>query len=128
MDKVTAIITNAHTKEVLESWEFQVQSEKQCDGENIDPNNPVASKTLKRIQQEIGSVMRQIAGSVSYLPLLDCICAFDILIHTVEDCEVPESWNETNAVHIPNSQSVNFRSFSTGLHSINTIVNYKLST
>lgn len=128
LDKVTLIITHAHTKEVLESWEFQVQAEKQCNSENIDPNNPVASKELKRIQQEIGSVMRQISATVSYLPLLDSICAFDVLIHTLADCELPEKWNETSAVSIPNSQTVKLRSFSTGLHSVDTIVNYKLST
>lgn len=128
LDKVSLIITNAHTKEVLECWDFKVQSETQSDGENIDPNNPKSSKELKRIQQEIGSVMRQISGTVTYLPLLDCICSFDILIHTVKDCEVPEKWNETDPVHIQNSQTVKLRSFSTGLHQVDTVVNYKLSS
>lgn len=86
--------------------------------ENIDPNNPTSNKELKRIQQEIGSVMRQISATVSYLPLLDCICSFDILIHTIKDCELPEKWNETDAVSIQNSQTVKLRSFSTGLHQV----------
>lgn len=127
LEKVSLIITNAHTKEVLECWEFQVQAEQQ-NGENIDPNNPTSNKELKRIQQEIGSVMRQISATVSYLPLLDCICAFDVLIHTVKDCELPEKWNETNAVTIQNSQTVKLRSFSTGVHTVDTVVNYKLSS
>lgn len=55
----------------------------------LDPNNPTSSKDLKKIQSEIGTVMRQIAATVSYLPLLDCICSFDILIHTLKDCSVP---------------------------------------
>lgn len=126
LDKVSLVITNAHSKEVLECWEFQVQSEGAQ--ENTDPNNPKANKELKRIQQEIGSVMRQISATVSYLPLLDCICSFDILIHTIKDCELPEKWNETNDVSIQNSQTVKLRSFSTGLHQVDTIVNYKLST
>lgn len=128
LDKVSLIITNAHTKEVLECWDFNVQSETKSEGENIDPNNPKSSKDLKRIQQEIGSVMRQISGTVTYLPLLDCICSFDVLIHTVKDCALPEKWNETEAVHIQNSQTVKLRSFSTGLHHVDTVVNYKLST
>lgn len=127
LEKVSLIITNAHSKEVLECWDFQVQAEPQ-NGENADPNNPTSNKDLKRIQQEIGSVMRQISATVSYLPLLDCICAFDVLIHTIKDCEVPEKWNETNAVTIQNSQSVKLRSFSTGVHQVETVVNYKLSS
>lgn len=121
------IITNAHSKEVLECWDFKVQSEPLTDEENVDPNNPKSNKELKRIQQEIGSVMRQISATVSYLPLLDCICSFDILIHTIKDCEVPEKWNETMPVSIQNSQTVKLRSFSTGLHQVDTVVNYKLS-
>lgn len=126
LDKVSLVITNAHSKEVLECWEFQVQCENAQ--ENADPNNPTSNKELKRIQQEIGSVMRQISATVSYLPLLDCICSFDILIHTIKDCELPEKWNETNDVAIQNSQTVKLRSFSTGLHQVDTVVNYKLST
>lgn len=126
LDKVSMVITNAHTKEVLECWDFNVQCEP-VNGENVDPNNSTSNKDLKRIQQEIGSVMRQISATVSYLPLLDCICSFDVLIHTVKDCEVPEKWNETNAVTIQNSQTVKLRSFSTGLHQVDTVVNYKLN-
>lgn len=127
LEKVSLVITNAHTKEVLECWEFQVQTEKSNE-ENADPNNPTSNKELKRIQQEIGSVMRQISATVSYLPLLDCICAFDVLIHATKDCYVPEKWNETESVSIQNPQTVKLRSFSTGVHQVDTIVNYKLST
>jgi len=126
LDKVVMVLTNAHSKEVLECWDFKVQCEPAQD-ENIDPNNPISGKELKRIQQEIGSVMRQISATVSYLPLLDCICSFDVLIHTTKDCVIPEKWNETNEVKIQNSQTVKLRSFSTGLHQMETIVNYKLN-
>lgn len=117
------MITNAHTKEVLECWDFNVQQEP--NEENVNPNNPQSSKELKRIQQEIGSVIRQISATVSYLPLLDCICSFDILIHTTQDCQVPEKWDETNPVSIQNPQTVKLRSFSTGLHQVDTVVNYR---
>lgn len=122
------VLTNAHSKEILECWDFKVQCEPATDAENVDPNNPTSSKELKRIQSEIGSVMRQISATVSYLPLLDCICSFDILIHTVKECEVPEKWNETDAVAIQNPQTVKLRSFSTGLHQVETVVNYKLNS
>lgn len=128
LEKVSLIVTNAHSKEVLECWEFMVQSETHDGEENIDPNNPKSNKDIKRIQQEIGSVMRQISATVSYLPLLDAVCSFDVLIHTNKDCQLPEKWNETNPVSIQNSQTVKLRSFSTGLHQVDTVVNYKLAT
>ena len=128
LEKVSLVITNVHSKEVLECWEFKVQCEPLSDEENADPNNPKSAKELKRIQQEIGSVMRQISATVSYLPLLDCICSFDVLIHTLKDCQVPEKWNETAPVQIVNQQSVKLRSFSTGLHQVDTVVNYKLTS
>lgn len=71
------IITNASTKETLECWDFKVLSEpvdQNADPNTIDPKNPTSSKELKKIQLEIGAVMRQIACTVSYLSLLECIC------------------------------------------------------
>lgn len=117
------IITDAHTKETLECWDFQVQCEDTTENqENINNN-----KDLKRIQMEIGSVMRQISATVSYLPLLDNICSFDILLQTKATTEVPEKWDETNPVSIQNAQSVQLRSFSTGVHTVNTAVSYKFT-
>jgi mitotic spindle assembly checkpoint protein MAD2 len=126
------IITNVHTKETLECWDFKVESEPVDQNDpnplnKIDPNNPTSSKELKKIQMEIGAVLRQIACTVSYLPLIDCICSFDILIHTVKDCDVPENWNETENVTIKDSQHVQLKSFSTGLHKMATMVSYKMS-
>lgn len=126
LEKISLIITNVHTKEVLECWDFKLQNEP-AEGPEIDPNNPTSSKELKRIQLEISSVMRQISATVSYLPLIDCICSFDILIHTLKDCEVPDKWNETAPVTIQNAQTVQLKSFSTGLHKVDTIVNYKMT-
>lgn len=126
LDKISMIITNVHTKEILECWDFRVQNEA-GDGTDKESGNPTSSKELKRIQQEIRDVMRQISATVSYLPLLDCICTFDVLIHTVKDCDVPEEWGETEAAFIQNSQAVQLRSFSTGLHKVDTVVNYKMT-
>lgn len=92
-----------------------------------DPKQPVSKKELSRIQAEIRDVMRQISATVSFLPLLDNICSFDILVHTLEGCEVPENFNETAEVQIQNAQAVELKSFSTGLHKMQTIVNYKMN-
>ncbi|XP_055551573.1 mitotic spindle assembly checkpoint protein MAD2A [Wyeomyia smithii] len=128
IEKITMVITNVYTKEVLEQWDFKVQAEPpSADGTKVDPVNPTASKELKKIQAEIRDVLRQIAATISYLPLLECICTFDVLIHTVKNCDIPEKWNETDEVHIPNAQTVQLKSFSTGLQKVDTIVNYKLT-
>jgi len=124
------IISNVHTKEVLECWDFKVDPEpadQNSDPNQLDPNNPTSSKELKKVQSEIGAVMRQIAATISYLPLLDCLCSFDLLIHTLKDCEVPEQWNETENVTIKNSQVVHLKSFSTGLQKVDTVVSYKMT-
>lgn len=129
VEKFSMVISNVNTKEVLECWDFRIDSERndQNKDPNIDPNNPTSSKELKKIQAEIGAVMRQIAATVSYLPLLECICSFDLLIHTLKDCDIPDNWNETENVSIKNSQVVNLKSFSTGLHKLDTVVSYKMT-
>nr|ADG65131.1 hypothetical protein [Drosophila pseudoobscura] len=124
--KVSMVITNAHSKEVLECWEFKMEAEK-GDNQVADPSQRTSSKDLTRIQNEIREVMRQISASVSYLPLLDCICAFDLKIHTPGYTEIPAKWEESEAFVIQNAQSVQLRSFSTGLHKVETVVNYKLN-
>ncbi|XP_005183961.1 mitotic spindle assembly checkpoint protein MAD2A [Musca domestica] len=127
INKVSMVITNAHTKEVLECWDFKMNAEL-GDGETIDPQKLTSSKELKRIQNEIRDVMRQISATVTYLPLLDCICTFDVMIHTLQTCDIPESWDETGPAFIQNAQAVQLRSFSTGLHKVDTVVNYKMSS
>ncbi|XP_011195691.1 mitotic spindle assembly checkpoint protein MAD2A [Zeugodacus cucurbitae] len=127
IEKISMVITNAHTKEVLECWDFKMQAEL-GDGETGDATKLTSSKELKRIQNEIRDVMRQISATVSYLPLLDCICTFDVMLYTLQNCEIPEKWDETGAVFIQNAQAVQLRSFSTGLHKVDTVVNYKMAS
>ncbi|XP_058811514.1 mitotic spindle assembly checkpoint protein MAD2A [Topomyia yanbarensis] len=129
VEKISLVITMVHTKEVLERWDFKVHSEPTATGGGpvIDPSTAVSSKELKKIQAEIRDVMRQIAATVSYLPLLEYLCTFDVLIHTVKNCDLPEKWNETDEVQIQNAQTVQLKSFSTGLQKVETIVNYRMT-
>lgn len=127
VEHISMIVKDVKTKEVVESWVFNVQSQVESKQENVDPNKAVSSKDLKKIQAEIRDVMRQIAATVSYLPLLESVCAFDILVHTKKDIEIPDAWKETCAVKIENCQTVRLKSFSTGLQKVETVVNYKLT-
>ncbi|KAL2736615.1 mitotic spindle assembly checkpoint protein MAD2A [Vespula maculifrons] len=129
VQKITLVITNVNTKEVLEKWDFRVDYEGHTP-KNINDNSmvelpEVGTKDVKTIQKEIREVIRQITGTVSFLPLLDCLCSFDILTYTVQDCNIPKEWDETQPVFIANSQEVQLRSFSTSIHKMDTIVSYK---
>ncbi|KAK3926231.1 Mitotic spindle assembly checkpoint protein MAD2A [Frankliniella fusca] len=139
VQKISMIITNISTKEALERWDFNVKYEA-ASGETADIQqlkdtkvarngkidaSKVGSKELKVIQNEIRDVLRQICSTVSFLPLLDCLCAFDIHIYTNNDCEVPNDWNETAPCIIANSQELQLRTFSTSLHHMATVVSYK---
>ena len=122
---------------VLETTDQNLQE----GSENLDPNATskgstnskemqnkyceVSKKDEKTIRKEIGSVIRQITASVSFLPLLDCICSFDILIYTHKDLDVPMEWGESDACLIQNSEDVKLRSFSTNIHRVEAAVSYK---
>ncbi|KAK2582702.1 hypothetical protein KPH14_004976 [Odynerus spinipes] len=129
VQKITLVITNVNTKEVLEKWDFKVDYEGQTlKGSNDNATTElleIGTKDVKTIQKEIREVIRQITGTVSFLPLLDCLCSFDILTYTVPDCNIPKEWDETQPVFIANSQEVQLRSFSTSIHKMDTIVSYK---
>lgn len=120
VNKVVLVITNVKTLEVLERWDFNVEYE----GDGKD-GSQTSDKPLKQIKNEIRDVLKQIASSISYLPLLDCLCSFDIQIYTKDDVELPEQWADAQPANIPNAQSVKMRSFSTNLHKMATTVTYK---
>ena len=81
---MVVVLASVETKEMLERWEFKVEYET----DNEDKENKTGNfkdkteKDEKKIKQEIREVIRQITASVTFLPLLDCICSFDVLIYT----------------------------------------------
>ncbi|KAB0798716.1 hypothetical protein PPYR_09709 [Photinus pyralis] len=120
VDKIALIVTSVKTREVMERWDFNVQYEG-----DIDNPNQTSDKPLKQIQNEIRDVLKQIASSVAYLPLLDCLCSFDIQIYTKNDIELPPEWGDAQPADIKNAQFVRLRSFSTNIHKMETVVTYK---
>ena len=70
--KITLVITNINTKEVLEKWDFKVDYEGETpngSGSNGDPANlsEVGKKDISTIQKEIREVIRQITGKQNLL-------------------------------------------------------------
>ncbi|XP_054710861.1 LOW QUALITY PROTEIN: mitotic spindle assembly checkpoint protein MAD2A-like [Uloborus diversus] len=118
--RLVVVISNFHTKETLERWEFKIE----CQGE-MDGSGKQKSKDIKEIQNEIRAIIRQITASVSFLPLLDNACSFDVLLYTNKDIPVPDEWADSTAHLIPNCEEVRLSNFSTSVHKVDPAVQYK---
>ena len=78
------VVTGQQTQETLERWVFDVHTDK-----SIGPEGKV-EKSQKEITSEIQAIIRQITASVTFLPLLDEPCTFDLLVYTDNDVDVPQ--------------------------------------
>ena len=77
------------------------------------------------IQQDIQALFRQITASVTFLPMLDGNCTFNVLVYADADSEVPLEWGDSDAKEVKNAEKVQLRSFSTNNHKIDTMVSYR---
>lgn len=85
-------------------------------------------KELAEIQKGIRNVMRQVTATVTFLPLLDARCAFDLRIYLAKRAEVATGWVEETDTMIENPEKVQLRGFSTSIHRVNSTVTYKADT
>jgi mitotic spindle assembly checkpoint protein MAD2 len=83
-----------------------------------------STKSQKEITQEIQAVVRQITASVTFLPLLNEPCFFDLLVYADEQASVPLSWEDSDPCHILNAEDVRLRSFDTKVKSPSLITLY----
>ncbi|POI21178.1 hypothetical protein CIB84_015075 [Bambusicola thoracicus] len=120
VQRLVVVISSIENNEVLERWQFDIECDKNARGESAP-----REKSQKAIQDEIRSVIRQITATVTFLPLLETACAFDLLIYTDKDLVVPEKWEESGPQFIANSEEVRLRSFTTTIHKVNSMVAYK---
>ncbi|XP_062898303.1 mitotic spindle assembly checkpoint protein MAD2A [Mobula hypostoma] len=120
VQRLVVVINCIETNEVLERWQFDIECDKTMTG-----YSQAREKSEKAIQDEIRSVIRQITATVTFLPLLDTACSFDLLIYTDKDLEVPEKWEESGPQFVNNSEEVRLRSFTTTIHKVNSMVAYK---
>ena len=84
VQKLVVVVTGQQTQETLERWVFDVQTDK-----SVGPEGKV-EKSQKEITSEIQAIIRQITASVTFLPLLDEPCTFDLLVYTDNDVDVPQ--------------------------------------
>ncbi|KAJ7380447.1 MAD2 mitotic arrest deficient-like 1 [Desmophyllum pertusum] len=127
LQRIVMVISEVDTDEVKERWQFDIQKETtgKTEDNKGETSKPPPPKSKKDIQREMRDVIRQITASVTFLPLLDGQCAFDLLAYTSRDQDIPECWEESQARIIANSQEVRLRSFSTTVHKVDTMVSYK---
>ena len=116
VQKLVLVITSQETGETLERWAFDLQTDK-----TIGPNDRV-DKSDKEIKAEIAAIQRQITASVTFLPLNDEPCAFDLLVYTNDDLQVPEKWETSDPKLIANADEVKLRSFTTKVHKVDASV------
>jgi len=62
---------------------------------------------------------------VTFLPMLDGNCTFNVLVYADADSEVPLEWGDSDAKEIKDGEKVKLRSFSTSNHRVDTLVSYR---
>lgn len=130
VQRLVVVVQGVDTMETLERWQFNVSVDKDDGGtENQTPNNhhqaSTGNKSIKDIHNEIQAIIRQITASVTFLPLLQEPCTFDLLVYTDKDVEAPEKWADSDPCYILNSAEVKLRSFTTSVHKVDSMVAYK---
>ncbi|CAK0759716.1 hypothetical protein CVIRNUC_002719 [Coccomyxa viridis] len=121
LQKMVLVISSLASKEVLERWTFDIQTDKAT----MDEGKPAPEKPQSEITKEIQAIIRQITASVTFLPLLSDRCSFDLLVYTNAESAVPMEWEESDARVIINAADVKLRSFNTKVHKVDTLVSYR---
>lgn len=147
VQKLVVVVTGVETQDVLERWAFEVHADNKAEAAYVVhglhaldkvamrltrtrslshahyrplPHRSAQAqpKPRKEIMSEIQAIIRQITASVSFLPLLEEQCTFDLLVYTDKDSEVPALWEESDPRYIKDSTEVRLRSFTTKVRSM----------
>lgn len=141
VQRLALVVSGIDSGETLERWQFNVSVDNATEGsveiasaggndENKSHNvmkgssvdkatvTKMGKKTVKEVHDEIQAIIRQITASVTFLPLLNEPCSFDLLIYTNTTAVVPKKWADSDPCYIMNSQEVKLRSFTTSVSHI----------
>jgi len=121
--KLVVVVASQLSGDTLERWTFDLQvNEEMAAAGQLQQTQA----ELVRQQKDIQAIIRQITASVTFLPLLDEPCSFDLLVYTDKFADVPEAWDESDPKYIVgDKQEVKLRSFTTKIHKIEGAVSYK---
>jgi mitotic spindle assembly checkpoint protein MAD2 len=130
VQKLVLVVKGIETGDILERWVFDCEATDGANDENTNTQGQrqtnSSTKSHKEITQEIQAIMRQITASVTFLPLLNESCSFDLLVYADKDATVPLAWEDSDPCMIKNAEEVQLRSFSTKLHKVDLKVSYKV--
>ena len=136
VQRLALVVSGIDSGETLERWQFNVSVDDGKDGEGVEISNvgndenkshnvmkenvgktatKMGKKTVKEVHDEIQAIIRQITASVTFLPLLNEPCSFDLLIYTNTTAVVPKKWADSDPCYIMKSQEVKLRSFTTSV-------------
>lgn len=118
VQKLVLVVKGVETGDTLERWVFN------CEATGND-ENAKSDKAVKEITNEIQAIVRQITASVTFLPLLNEPCSFDLLVYADNAAAVPVTWEDSDPCFIANGEDVRLRSFTTKIHTIDLAVQYK---
>lgn len=140
VQRLVVVVSGVDSGETLERWQFNVSVEDdgnemaaaEAGDENavqnvstVNSDKSKKKKSVKEIHNEIQAIIRQITASVTFLPLLNEPCSFDLLVYTNKAAVVPKKWEDSDPRYIMNSQEVKLRSFTTSVHKVDSMVTYK---
>ena len=129
IQRFVVVVSGVDSGETLERWQFNVCLDEAVDSENFQPNKhtqqTMSKKSIKEIHGEIQAIIRQITASITFLPLLNEPCSFDLLVYTKKSASLPAKWEDSDPCYIMNSQEVKLRSFTTSVHKVDSMVTYR---
>ncbi|KPA79662.1 putative rev7 putativemitotic spindle checkpoint component [Leptomonas pyrrhocoris] len=126
--RLVLLITDVATERALERWEINIEAEPNATtaaaAAGARRRRPVKSED--DVRREIQAVMRQITACVSFLPVIPVPCAFDLLVYTSTDAQVPSTaWEPSDPQVMKGGTEVKLRSFTTTIHHVDTNIVYR---
>lgn len=118
--RLVLLITDVASEQALERWEINIEAEPDASWQRRP------KKSEEDVRREIQAVMRQITACVSFLPVIPVPCAFDLLVYTSVDAQVPSTaWEPSDPQVIKGGTKMKLRSFTTTIHHVDTNVVYR---
>ncbi|CDF88403.1 BN860_09428g1_1 [Zygosaccharomyces bailii CLIB 213] len=123
-NKLVLCIVDKDEGDKVEEWAFDVKQLHDSDDQQSVPHG-VADST--ETQNQIRALIRQITASVTFLPELtkEGNYTFNVLAYTDANAKVPLEWSDSDNKPINNSETVQFKTFSTTDHVVGAQVSYR---
>ncbi|KAG5477306.1 hypothetical protein LSCM4_04524 [Leishmania orientalis] len=121
--RLVLLITDVQSERTLERWEISIEAEPAASSSHLRGGG---RKSEEEVRCEIQAVMRQITASVSFLPVIAQPCAFDLLVYTSVNAQLPSTaWEPSDPQVLKRGVEVKLRSFTTSFHHVDTNVVYR---